>query len=143
MGTGVGLGTVGDIATLVFQGMSSLAAVVQAYWAARKLGRGPTAEEIDTAEREAETAAAGAPAAKQLKVIGDDILEVILENIEKSRERLKKSLKDPNNDDTARDLAIDKANSSICAELQRVKRLNGGNLPGDPYETWWMSHGCS
>ena len=37
---------------------------------------------------------------------------------------------------------MDIANSTICAELKRIKKLNGDKLPGKEYDNWWQSHGC-
>jgi hypothetical protein len=99
--------------------------------------------QIELRMDEAEAAAKAKPSgAKDIAIIDEGILETIRGNIDKEKERLKGSLSDEANDNRAKDKAIDIANSTICAELQRIKRLNGGKLPGPDYERWWLSHGC-
>ena len=49
---------------------------------------------------------------------------------------------DPANSNQTKDHEVDIANSTICAELKRIKQLNGDRLPGKEYENWWASHSC-
>jgi hypothetical protein len=133
-----------EIATAIFAGISALSDTIHLYSRKREQGRTPSSAEIDRSMKKAETAARANPdAAKELsQVIDDEILNVINSNIQKEKDRLKKSLSDPANDNAAKDKAIDIANSTICAELSRIKRLNGGNLPSE-YEKFWTSHACA
>jgi hypothetical protein len=133
-----------ESATAVFAGISALSDAVHLYRIMRSAGETPTATQIENTMREAEVAANAKPSAAQelSNVIDEDVLETVKKNIEKEKERLKRSLSDPANDNAAKDKAIDIANSTICAELQRIKRLNGGKLPGPDYDRWWVSHSC-
>jgi hypothetical protein len=133
------------IASAVFGGISALSDVIGLYRSYRARGEDLPVAEVDKAMQEAEAAAKAKPSTVQRlkKVIDDDDLEVIRGNIDKAKKRLRKSLADPANDNEAKDNAIDIANSTICAELKRIKKLNGGKLPGHEYENWWNSHGCA
>lgn len=132
-------------AAAVFAGISALSDAINLYRSYRNKGQTPPTDVIEREMQAAEATAQANPAASQrLKnVIDDDDLEVIRGNIDKAKKRLRKSLADPANDNEAKDNAIDIANSTICAELRRIKKLNGGKLPGHEYEKWWQSHACS
>jgi hypothetical protein len=133
-----------SVAAAVFGGISALSDAIGLYRAYRARGETPPVEEIEREMQEAEAAAKAKPsAAQRLKnVIDDEDLEVIRKNIDKAKERLRKALADPANNNQAKDSEIDIANSTICAELKRIKKLNGDDLPGPEYERWWQSHGC-
>lgn len=132
-------------ASAIFSGFSALSDAIGLYRAYRARGETPPAELIERKMQESENAAATQtePAQRLGNVIDDEDLEVIRENINKAKKRLRKSMADPGNDQAAKDHAVDIADSTICAELQRIKRLNGGNLPGHEYDRWWQQHGCA
>ncbi len=133
------------LASTIFGGFSALSDAIGLYRKFRDAGfEPPTAGEIEQSMQAAEAAAKTAtePAKRLKDVIDDEDLEVIRVNVDREKDRLRKSLGDPANDNQAKDKAIDVANSSICAELNRIKRLNGGKLPGKEYDRWWASHGC-
>lgn len=60
------------------------------------------------------------------KIICDEYLETINENIEKAKKQLKESL---DSIIDTKDKAIAVANSVVLAELNRMKSLNGDKLP--------------
>ena len=75
------------------------------------------------------------------EIIDADILDEMLNSIERSKGRLQMVLSDPNSSDEYEDEAIDIASANICAELMRIKRLNGGELP-EHLVRWWESYEC-
>jgi hypothetical protein len=132
-----------EFATAVFAGISALSDLINLAKAVR--GRPISSGEIDKTVSEAKRKAQQKPEASRniQKIIGDNILSDIKKNIDKELERLEKSLTDPANDNAARDKAIDIANSTICGELLRIKRLNMGDLPDSECERFWLSHSCA
>jgi hypothetical protein len=135
-----------SVSAAVFGGISALSDAIGLYRSYRDRGEIPPAQDIEREMQEAEAAAKARPSAAQRldNVIDDEDLKVIRNNLDKAKERLRKSLADPANDNQAKDNAIAIANSIICAELNRIKILNSGELPPSPeYERWWHSHGCN
>ena len=133
-----------SLAAAVFGGFSAMSDAINLYRAYRAKGETPAVGEIVREIEESEAAAMARPSAAQRlkKVIDDADLGVIRGNIDKAKDRLRKSMGDPANDNQAKDNAVDIASSTICAELKRLKKLNGDNLPGKEYENWWQSHNC-
>ncbi len=75
--------------------------------------------------------------------IDQDYIEIAAENIERARKRLKEALRDPSLPQGAKDQEVEVASYTICSELRRLKKLNGGNLPGDDrFHELWATHAC-
>lgn len=83
--------------------------------------------------------ASGTPLAQ---VIPQEIIEVVLENVAKARDRFVKALGDPANSQQAKDQEKEIAKSTICTELGRVKELNENKLP-EVFDPDWRAFGCS
>lgn len=76
--------------------------------------------------------------------INEEFIEIATENIEKALDRLKRDWRDPSVSQAGKDDALETASFIICAELRRIKKLNGDLLPGsDRFHELWASHGCS
>lgn len=132
-----------EIASAIFAGISALSDVIGLYKKVRKQGGTLLRSEVIETMKAAEvTARRNTVAVESLNVIDDDVLEVIRENIDREKERLKESLSDPANDNAAKDKAVDIADSTICSELFRIRRLNRDRLPQGDYERIWQSHKC-
>lgn len=75
--------------------------------------------------------------------IDDELVEIASEAIQKALDRLKREWRDPTATQAGKDDALENASFVICAELRRIKQLNGGVLPGtDRFHQLWASHGC-
>ncbi len=75
------------------------------------------------------------------KVIPEDILKAILDNINKAKERFIKAIDDPVCNRQCEDQEHVIASATICGELERIKRLNNRQLPKD-LEILWISFQC-
>lgn len=133
------------VASAVFGGFSALSDAISLYRSYRQAGQTPSPQKIEDEMARSDAASiVKYDAAHELKSLIDvEDLEAIRSNIDKAKDRMRKSLVDPANDNQSRDAAVDAASSIICAELKRIRRLNGGDFPSDEYERWWQSHGCS
>jgi len=142
-----------ELSALVVGGISAIAAVVQAWKAARDIHSELSETDIDEMYREADkdlqmvgrtqsgsTVSAAADALQQ--VIDEGILDVMRGNIEKARERLKRALASPANSSEAKDAEVDVAAATICDELSRIRRLNGGRFPHEKFKRDWHQFGC-
>ncbi len=77
------------------------------------------------------------------EVADPEILDIINENIERATKRLKKSLADPSLPQSGKDQELEVADSVICNELERMKKLNGGSLPqNQEIIKIWKQHRC-
>lgn len=74
--------------------------------------------------------------------IDQQLLEVMIGNIRKAKDRLAEALQDPANTSQAKDAEMAVAKSSICSELSRVRQLNANELPGKDLTAAWTSFGC-
>ncbi len=70
------------------------------------------------------------------KVIPEDILKAILNNINKAKERFIKAINNPSCNTQCEDQEHEIASATICGELERIKRLNNQQLPEDIKELW-------
>ena len=76
--------------------------------------------------------------------IDDDYVTIATENIERARKRFMDSWRDPSLPQAGKDQELEAASFTICSELNRIKKLNGGELPGDDrFHELWANHGCS
>jgi hypothetical protein len=130
-------------AGMLIAGISALSSVVQAYKAARDIGRDIEKEEI---EKLVSLRKVSDKASKQLaKVISSDLLDDLLGNVEREQKRLSDILTDPNSARPKKDRVADEADMEICDNLRRIKRYNGGVLPdihGEDLYKVWQSHSC-
>ncbi len=81
-------------------------------------------------------------AAKITQVIDSDILEVIIENIRKAKDRLVEVL-GSDKPQQVKDEALEYAKYTICAELRRIRDLNEEQLPTPELEKAWVSNRCA
>ena len=126
---------------LVISAISALASVVQAWRAARKEERELTAEQVELAAIPRTPILTNEEIISLNKVISDDIMEAILENINRAKKRFSDAIKDPACNKQCEDQEHEIAASTICSELERIKRLNNHQLPQD-LENLWASFQC-
>lgn len=124
---------------VVLQGISAVAALIKLRREAQKADREPTPAQIDGATGvRVSTVGFDTLAA----AIQQSTLDAISDVIDRARKRLDEALRDPANTKQARDSEEQIAQSTICGELKRIKRLNGSTLPGE-YVAVWDEFACA
>lgn len=124
---------------VVLQGISAVAALIKLRRETQKAEREPTPAQIDGATRvRVSTVGFDTLAA----AIQQSTLDAISDVIDRARKRLDEALRDPANTKQSRDSEEQIAQSTICGELKRIKRLNGGALPGE-YGAVWDEFACA
>jgi len=74
--------------------------------------------------------------------ISEEYLMPLEKRINRSRNKIKKQLDNP---DSTRDLimrVIEESEKEICWSLQMIKKFNGGLLPTKKFQNLWREHGC-
>jgi hypothetical protein len=131
-----------EIAASFVASISALSSIVKAIKDVRTVS-GAIFEAADEIARKTNKSN-GSVLALAATVIDGDLIVIATENIERALDRLKKDLRDPTVTQAGKDAAVRDAGFLICNELSRVKRLNGGVLPGDDrFHELWSSHGCA
>ena len=125
---------------IVLQGISTLAALITLRNDSQKEGKEPSDLQIDNAVMPLTIDSSGFEALAT--TISQDTLSAINEVIVRAKNRYLDALRDPVNNKQARDAEEQIAKSSICGELKRIKRHNGGSLPTD-YSSVWDEFGCA
>ncbi|KAB2880917.1 hypothetical protein F9K33_02860 [bacterium] len=128
------------ILNTIFSGVSALSSVIQTWSEARNRNETLGPNEVRNNFIKIKTESIQSHYQFNL-VINSKILDVIRGNVEKATEDLIKSLSDPNNDDTSKDKAVERAKYTICNELKRLKDLNNDELP-DQFDDVWKSNRC-
>ena len=127
---------------VVVSGISALGSLIKLWRDFRAQKPGVTPQQLETAGTLVRYEIPQGELQALARVIPQEILDVIDGNVQKARERLKKALGDPSNTQQAKDQEVEVAASTVCAELGRLKRLNGGELP-DGLQNDWLSFGCA
>lgn len=127
-----------DPISAALAGISAIASLIELWSKIRDRKEPPTAEEIEEAARQATPIERPEPAFLSVTA---DIHQVIRDNIDRALRRLKKALSDAANTQQDKDKEVDVAQATVCAELERLRRLNGGQLPGD-LQNLWSQFGC-
>jgi len=122
-----------------FAAISAIASVIELWRKIRNRKEPPSVEEIEEAAQQAPPIQP--PGAVFLSVTAD-IHQVIRDNIDRALDGLKKALSDPANTQQDKDREVEVAQATICAELERLRRLNSGQLPGD-LQKLWNQFSCS
>ena len=125
-----------EITGLVISGISALASIVQAWKAARKEEKELTVDQVELAAIPKTPVIEEKEIVLLSKAIPDEILEAILENINKAKKRFADAIKDPACNKQCEDKEHEIAASEICGELQRIKHLNNHKLPQDLEKLW-------
>lgn len=132
-----------EITGLVLSGVSALSNAVQAYEAARNLGKDISISEILDIFSADQSTNTEMVALNYL--IDDEYLEVLLENIENNKKEIITVLRNPEIPEYEKDRAINEASKSICEALKRIKQFNDGVFPeveGFDLHLIWRRHGC-
>lgn len=125
--------------SIAFAGISAIASLIDLWRKNRDRKEPPTEEEIELTVRQA-------PIIRQARGLAffsatSDIHQVIRDNINRALERLKKALGDRGNSQQEKDREVEIAEATVCAELERLRRLNSGRLPKD-LQVLWNQFGC-
>ena len=119
--------------SVAFASISIIASLIELWKKIRDRKEPPTADEIKEAVRQARPIQAVGPAFLSVTA---GIHQVIRDNVDKALERLKKALSDRANTQQGKDREVEVAQATICAELERLRRLNSGQLPRDLQNLW-------
>jgi hypothetical protein len=74
--------------------------------------------------------------------ISDAYLEPLEKRINRSRNKIKKQLDNPNSTHDLIMRVVEKSEKDICWSLQMIKKFNGGLLPTKKFQNLWREHGC-
>lgn len=146
-----------EVASLVFSGLSTLSSLVQAYSSTKRQRSRPEDKELQKTDLIPDIGsvyqkiipkrmvhnAANNSISQIDKIIDDDLLNVMNQNIKIASKRLIDAFNDPSNNNQERDKESMIARSVICRELKRIMNYNNGNLPNGELENMWISHGCN
>ena len=124
---------------VILQGISTLAALIKLRRESRKEDREPSPAQINRAT----TAPVSTVGFSTLAAaIQQSTFDAISDVVDRARKRFEEAIRDPANTKQARDAEEQIAQSTICGELKRIKRLNGNTLPDD-YESVWDEFSCA
>ena len=125
----------------VFQGITALAALIKLRRETQKSGQEPSPEQISVATS-VKASVNPFDVSKLVATMQQSTLDAIGDVIDRARKRFEEALRDPANNKQSRDAEEQIAQSTICGELRRIKRLNGGALPPD-YDSEWNEFACA
>lgn len=130
-----------EVAALFVATISALSSVVQAVKTAKELSDA----DVSTAENIASHPEPQNNSVQALVATGidEDYIKIATSNIERALKRFKGVWLDPSVPQAVKDQELDAADFTVCSELRRITRLNGGVLPGDDrFHMLWSNHGC-
>ena len=125
---------------IVLQGLSTLASLIKLRRETLKEDREPSPSEMEQALELHEVTTKGFETLAA--AISEGTLNAINDVIDRARKRYEDAIRDPANNKQARDAEEQIAKSTICGELKRIKRHNGGDLP-EEYEDDWIEFECA
>jgi hypothetical protein len=125
--------------SLAFGAVPSISSLIELWRRTQDRAEPLTAEEIE--EAVIQPPPIQPPPGPVLLSVAADISQVIRDNVNGALDRLKKALGDPSNTQQDKDKEVKVAQATICAELERLRRLNNGQLPGDLHIIW-NQFGC-
>ena len=128
-----------DQVKMVLQGISTLAALIKLRRESQKKAQEPTPAQIDTVLKPRMVSVVGFQSFAA--TLQQSTLDAINDVIERARKRFEDALRDPANTKQARDAEEQIAQSTICGELRRIKRMNGQTLPSE-YDSIWTEFAC-
>jgi len=133
-------------AQLIINGISAMAAVVQAWKTGNGMRKCDIEEKLESSSSSSSvneySTLTPSPSALAMSVIDPAILDAILSNVKKEKENLRKALTDDANSNQEKDRAVEISSSVICGDLQRIKILNNGVLPSSELHKVALSFGC-
>jgi hypothetical protein len=131
-------------ASLILNGISTIASVVQSYLAYKQGGSKPEpGKDPDGAAGPGPLHAEPEEVSTLARIIDNRILIVIQSNISVARSRLITVLEDEKKSAEDKDQAVAEACRSVCAELRRIRQFNRGVLPTRLLERISLSFGCA
>jgi len=132
-----------EIAGMVISGITALTNLLEIWKVARMRKEGISVTQVEFyREIKSLPSIESSEAAITLsKMIPDDILNAILKNIKEAIKRFSDAIMDPACNKQCEDREHEIAASTICSELERIKRLNNQQLPRE-LEKLWISFQC-
>ena len=111
----------------------------------KKKGKKPKidVENVLAESQRLETYAKRSPKSQEaIAQISDDYLVPLEKRINRSRNKIKKRLEDPNSTRERIVRVVEESEKDICWSLQMIKKFNGGLLPTRKFQNLWREHGC-